>query len=660
MKKLILLLFLSKCLYVQGQALDSLLQLEAYTPETSLQKQLNMATTVASGAALTTRETPGILSVITSEDIQNSGARDLTDILRLVPGFDFAQDLDFVIGVAMRGNWAHEGKVLILLDGFQMNEILYQNTVLINHFPVDFIDRIEVIRGPGSAIYGGSAEYGVINIITKSAGSLNGVALAGTAGFHKNAVGRTNGGVMAASHGENLSWDLSAYYGKGILSDGPYQDLYGENDIQNLANGSQADPLNLNLGLKYKGLYFRSMYDQYNVSDSYYDVIFTQFYTSVKYDWQISDRWLVTPQLTFTDQVPWKYRDKATGAYDFQLSAKRASSKVNVSYDISRKANLNFGALYFSDNAVDMLNQQNFNGNNTINIGNYAVFMQGLLKYRLANITAGLRYEKNSRTKGTFVPRLALTKKIENFHFKALYSKAFRTPSIENISLAKDGLIQPEKAQAIEFEFGYQLTPEMLLTVNGFHLSTKDPIVYSYEELAGGDYLDYYQNYKMTGTKGIEAMYTIRKKGWHAALTYSFSRALQGNTVDAYVVPQTDRQYVGMLPQKLTAQGSFTIIEGLTINPSFIFGDNRYAYQSIDSEGSPEITELPSYALVNLFVNYQSPFPHFNIGIGVYDLLNEHPSIPQAYNGDYAPIPGRGREYVVKFNYQINFASHEK
>lgn len=47
--------------------------------------------------------------------------------------------------------------------------------------------------------------------------------------------------------------------------------------------------------------------------------------------------------------------------------------------------------------------------------------------------------------------------------------------------------------------------------------------------------------------------------------------------------------------------------------------------------------------------------PGLTGGLGVYDLLNQHPSIPQAYDGDYAPVPGRSREYVVKLSYQIDF-----
>ncbi|HYG20911.1 MAG TPA: TonB-dependent receptor plug domain-containing protein [Ohtaekwangia sp.] len=160
---------------LEAQDLDSLINLNAFTEESDLQKILNKNVAV-SAQNMTVRETPGIISQVTAEEIQNSGARDIIDVLRLVPGFEVLQDLQFVMGLGLRGNWANEGKVLVMLDGQPFNDLLYQTVAVGNRLPVDAVERIEIIRGPGSAIYGGSAEYGVINIITKAASSLNGVA----------------------------------------------------------------------------------------------------------------------------------------------------------------------------------------------------------------------------------------------------------------------------------------------------------------------------------------------------------------------------------------------------------------------------------------------------------------------------------------------------
>src|SRR5207253_11346941 len=106
---------------------------------------------------------------------------------RLVPGMDFGVDVEGVVGLGMRGNWAHEGKVLLLLDGQEMNEIMFATTQFGNHVCVDQIEKIEIIGGPGSAIYGGFAEYGVIDIITKGGSDLNGISVTGTYGQMKDA-----------------------------------------------------------------------------------------------------------------------------------------------------------------------------------------------------------------------------------------------------------------------------------------------------------------------------------------------------------------------------------------------------------------------------------------------------------------------------------------
>src|SRR5215207_3264317 len=98
-KKFTLFVFLSSCTFLSySQDLDSLMNLNAFTAESDLQKILNKNVAVSAGK-LTVRETPGIISLITAEEIQNSGARDLIDVLRLVPGFDVLQDLQFVMGL---------------------------------------------------------------------------------------------------------------------------------------------------------------------------------------------------------------------------------------------------------------------------------------------------------------------------------------------------------------------------------------------------------------------------------------------------------------------------------------------------------------------------------------------------------------------------------
>lgn len=637
-----------------AQDLDSLLNVSAFTAESDLQKQLNQATKVGSGFSLTTRETPGIVSVISREDLENSGARDITDVLRLIPGFDISHDLQFVQGVSLRGNWANEGKVLFLLDGQPMNDLLYQTVALGNRFLIETIERIEIIRGPGSAIYGGSAEYGVINIITRAASSLNGVAAFATTGLHADAIGRSNAGVMVAQKGKDLSWDLTAYQGKAIASDGEYQDYFGESEPVNLAkqDNAKSDPANINLGLNYKKFYLRGLYDHFEVTDPTAQVFSTSYFLEAGYTQQVNDKLTLTPKLQIQKQRPWDYDYYNTSEDDFDVQAQRVLTQLDANYDVNRRVNVNMGVLYFQDKGVDKLEDE------TIKLRNYAVYTQALFKHRLANATLGFRFEKNNRYDGAFVPRMALTKKIENFHFKLLYSRAFRSPSIQNIRLDTTGAL-PEISDVFELEMGYQFTPEMLLSVNAFSLSTNDVLIYGSRETDAG-FKEWYENYEKSGSRGVELIYSLRKTAWYVNATYSFSEALAGNSVDKYKVAQTDKQYAGQLAHKFTLQANVYATKKLSVNASLVAGGKRYAYLAdLNGEG-PTAEELPAYTLVNLFVNYRDLLPGLNFGIGAYDLLNEKPAIAQAYIGEFAPIPGRSREFVVKLSYQLNFKKDEK
>jgi len=220
--------------------------------------------------------------------------------------------------------------------------------------------------------------------------------------------------------------------------------------------------------------------------------------------------------------------------------------------------------------------------------------------------------------------------------------------------LAQNGKISPERTHVFELEVGYQFTPEMLIAVNGFSLNNHNAIIYANEEQMDGSFISYYSNYSKTGTQGIEAIYSIRKKKWYVNLSYSYARPVQGNTVTSYTISLSDKQYLGMLSHKVTLNSNVTLIKGLSLNPSVIVGSKRYTYTP--NLGPPAEGTLPAYTLVNAFLRYEPASLPFTIGAGVYDLLNQRPAIPQAYDGDYAAIPGKSREYILKLSYQFNFA----
>ncbi|MGH9445788.1 MAG: TonB-dependent receptor plug domain-containing protein [Terriglobia bacterium] len=120
--------------------------------------------------------TPDAVYVLTQEDIRRSGATTIPDILRLVPGVEVAQiDSDtWAIGVRGFGGQFSSG-LEVLIDGRSVYTPLFGGVYWeLQNLPLDEIDRIEVIRGPGGAVWGSNAVDGVINIITKKAKDTHG------------------------------------------------------------------------------------------------------------------------------------------------------------------------------------------------------------------------------------------------------------------------------------------------------------------------------------------------------------------------------------------------------------------------------------------------------------------------------------------------------
>jgi len=136
-------------------------------------------------SSLTTRrelaltEAPGVLTVVDADQIRNLGARTLREVLRTLPGFDIQTnnlDRSQIIVRGIRGYSGTSENVLVLLDGQRLNEALTGGATLINlEFPVENIKRVEVLRGPGSTLYGGGALAAVINIVTFTPEDLEGI-----------------------------------------------------------------------------------------------------------------------------------------------------------------------------------------------------------------------------------------------------------------------------------------------------------------------------------------------------------------------------------------------------------------------------------------------------------------------------------------------------
>lgn len=150
----------------------------------SLEDLMRIEVTSVSKRAEPLSDAAAAISVITGDEIRRAGARTLADALRLIPGMDVAATNAHAYAVSARGfNSTSSDKLEVLLDGRSVYTPLYSGVFwdsLQTYLPD--IDRIEVIRGPGAALWGANAVNGVINIVTRPATETLGTAVDGAAG----------------------------------------------------------------------------------------------------------------------------------------------------------------------------------------------------------------------------------------------------------------------------------------------------------------------------------------------------------------------------------------------------------------------------------------------------------------------------------------------
>src|SRR5579863_9245130 len=192
--------------------------------ELSLGDLMNTKVTSVSKKEQSLSKVAAAIFVITQEDIRRSGATNIPDLLRMVPGLDVAQINGNTWAISARGfNLQFANKLLVLVDGRAVYTPLfggvYWDTVDV---PLEDIEQIEVIRGPGGTVWGANAVNGVINIITKSAAETQGGLITAGGGTRAEGFG-------IAQYGGKIKEDSSYRIFAKYLNDDDLPDLNGQN-----------------------------------------------------------------------------------------------------------------------------------------------------------------------------------------------------------------------------------------------------------------------------------------------------------------------------------------------------------------------------------------------------------------------------------------------
>lgn len=605
---------------------------------------------VATTKALPWRETPGIVTVLTAEDIADAGARDLLDVLRLAPGFFSGVDVQGVVSVGLRGLWGQEGKILLLVDGQEFNESLYSSIPAGLRFPVETIERVEIIRGPGSAVYGGYAELGVINVITKAG---NGAGASVNGGRLRSAASDAGGTLWAGASEGSAKVHVAVNAARGLRSDRTYTDSAGASYSERGA--SDLDPKYANVGLGWGDLTGRLILDktrttyrdQFDASlDQPARMSFDNYYAELKRAFHPAEGWTVTPQMRVKRQWPWRITNdpallwnRAADKADYRLAVDRAGDALSWTA----------GGEYLFESGHTGAGETFSDGTGRLADYGGALFAEAVGRTPVAVATVGGRWQTSNRYGSLFVPRAALTRVMGRAHFKLLYAQAFRAPGLMNFDLNPN--IQPEKTNTVEFETGWHYGERGQVTVNVFDISIRRPIVYT---VVGAN--EMYLNADRTGSRGLELTQSWRSAGGHSvSATYAYYEA-QGGRGTPLAVPGRATRFLAAPNHRGSVSATLRLPAGMSVTPSVELLGARQGFDYDPAAAGVALRSFSPVATADLCVRFRRlGLEGLSASVTGHDLFNAAPPWIQPYNGGHPPLPGTGRDVGFRLAYDRTY-----
>ncbi len=457
----------------------------------SLEDLMNIKVVTASKNSENLQQAPAIINVITAKEIASYGAVNLIDVLNratalyMTGSYYFPNNLPAIRGDIQTHTTSH---VLILIDGRPCRESFYGGVDLavFHGFPVASIEKIEIVRGPGSVLYGTNAFTGVINIITKRARETHTQiqAKAGSFGTFEGALqqsavydhGSMNVGLQYLGQ---QGWDFKAVDQAGVEK----TQTYGQQNIAFTMNGKYK---NFTLTSFY-GNTLRDVFGERPLypSDGTFNTLNTyRGFTDLGYEHTFTDRWHTTFNTTYNAFSQRSIRDERPVhfyANDWLAEMTHYLEPLeNLHVVTGVLANFVTG----EGEGVDRINNVP-----TSFVQHYAELRwAGYIQtdYQIANklkLIAGGQYNKTPSTAGNFVPRLgAILNVTPTFGIKGLYGQAFKSAAQSEKFTLIPGLnygnpaLKPETITTTDIQVFYQ-KPTYQLNLGYFHSKQENTVV---------------------------------------------------------------------------------------------------------------------------------------------------------------------------------------
>jgi len=601
------------------------------SPEAVLFKSLPVVE-AATLHAQTLQEAPASVTVISAQDIRTYGWRTFGEVLAAVRGFYMTYDRDYhyagVRGFSLPGDY--NTRFLVMLNGHYLTENIYGSN---NFFGQDFgldmdlVERIEIVRGPSSALYGSNGIFATINIVTKSPVEAKRLrASTETGSFGEKKIELSSG--MNLGHGANLLVSASVFNNSGQLlyfpefnspqtNDGWSRGADGERGYHAFANliwhnwsftgylGSHqkqiptgwsdlifGDPGNSTLDARgfFEAAYSRDLSANRKVR---WRIYYDQYRFWARYD------------ALLWNQVS-SARDLAMGnwvgsqlAYDFTIPR---VGVLTVGGEVNADIRAVQQAYWIAPQPAGILD---------IDRPDLAFGFFAQQQWRLSsawNAYLGVRFDDSKNHTHFLSPRAALVYQAsEKSSYKFLFGRAFRNPSPYEMYY-DNGVFQtgnpalgPEQADTFEVAAEHRFSPGLSGLVSAYHYQLSSLIA----DVMLADGFSQYQNIEQARSNGVETELSGRLRE-HAEVTASF--ALQ-RTTEAHGQPLTNSpEYVGKL------RGAVPLA-----------GNKLRAAMAIQYLGSRSVMGpglVPPYWLADLTLTTVRLHPDFDVQFGVRNLLN--------------------------------------
>jgi iron complex outermembrane receptor protein len=634
-----------------------------------LEQLLQMEVTTASRYAQTALEAPAVVSVVTAEDIRTFGYRNLAEVLGSMRGLYVSYDRSYhylgTRGFATPGDY--NTRVLLLVNGARVNDSVYDQATIGTEFPIDLdlIDRVEFVPGPGSAVYGANAFFGVVNVITRSGRQIGGPQVSVEAGTHGAARARLSVGtrdaagrdwLVSASRSSTRGGDVCmAAFDTGAAHRGVAQGLDFDRGTQVFAR-MQHDGLALTLahGNRYKGTPTGAYSQVFNDPRSRIEDHNTRI--GAEYTGQLA------PGLEFTGRVhAGQYRFVGDYAYDYPpLTLNRDLSTGRwwgtelqwVSTAVARHK-LSWGVDFRRDTSIrqfnDDLDPEPTRYLSASRQGSaVGVYVQD--EFAIAPILTlhtGLRWGKQSGSAGSVNPRLGLVYLLDpSTAIKLMHGTAYRPPNAFERDYRVDlpgGIVtasnlRSEKVRTTELSLEHSpgSASRMLLTLFRSQVSDLLALVEApqvHDRLA-------FRNEPGVEVRGMEAELERRWSGGERLrVSYGWQQA---QARGGQPLANAARHLA-----KLQWSDNLALPLASTVQPG------RYAVEAIAIGPRHTVTasRLPGRLVVNLL--YTQRLGDADLSLGVYNLLNRQHADPASFDIRGGTVPQDGRTFRAKLTYSF-------